>query len=236
MTGQKPLILVIEDDRPIRTFLRMCLSLQDYRVVEAENATTGVSMASSYVPDLVILDLGLPDRDGIEVLDAVRRWSRVPVIILSARDQERDKVAALDAGADDYLTKPFGVDELLARVRVSLRHASVQSTDVETLLYRHGALTIDLEKRRVTLGNDDVHLTPIEYRLLAVLARNAGRVVTHNQLLRDVWGPESEQQNDYLRVFMASLRRKVEEEPSRPHYLVTEVGVGYRLIESDDMY
>jgi len=236
MTGQKPLILVIEDDRPIRTFLRMCLSLQDYRVVEAENATTGVSMASSYVPDLVILDLGLPDRDGIEVLDAVRRWSRVPVIILSARDQERDKVAALDAGADDYLTKPFGVDELLARVRVSLRHASVQSSDVETLRYRHGALTIDLEKRKVTLGNDDVHLTPIEYRLLAVLARNAGRVVTHNQLLRDVWGPESEQQNDYLRVFMASLRRKVEEEPSRPHYLVTEVGVGYRLIESDDMY
>ena len=234
MTAQRPLILVVEDDRPIRTLLRMCLSVQEYRIVEAENATSAVSMAGSYVPDLVILDLGLPDRDGIQVLEAIRRWSRVPVIILSARDQERDKVAALDAGADDYLTKPFGVDELLARVRVSLRHASVQSANINTLAYRHGALAIDLEKRRVALGGDEVHLTPIEYRLLAVLARNAGRVVTHHQLLRDVWGPESEQQNDYLRVFMAGLRRKIEEEPSRPHYLVTEVGVGYRLIESDE--
>lgn len=232
--SQKPLILLIDDERSIRNFLRICLSTQEFRTVEAANATQGITLARSYVPDLIVLDLGLPDRDGLEVLAEVRRWSRVPVIVLSARDQERDKVAALDSGADDYLTKPFGVDELLARIRVSLRHSAIRLTGKTDTLYKSGKLLIDLEKREVIRGSEQVHLTPIEYRLLSVLTRQAGGVVTHNQLLREVWGPEAEKQQQYLRVFMASLRRKIEEEPSHPFYLMTEVGVGYRLRESEE--
>jgi two-component system KDP operon response regulator KdpE len=231
--SQKPLILVIDDERSIRNFLRICLSTQEYRTVEAESAFQGLALASSYVPDLVILDLGLPDEDGSEVLRGIRGWSQVPIIVLSARDQERDKVAALDAGADDYLTKPFGVDELLARVRVSLRHSARRLSGDTDTAYRRGNFAIDLVKREVRRGEDALHLTPIEFRLLAVLARNAGRVVTHRQLLEEVWGPENGQQQQYLRVFMAGLRRKIEEVPSQPAYLMTEVGVGYRLVESD---
>lgn len=231
--SQKPLILIIDDERPIRNFLRICLSTQEYRTIEAENATQGMSLAASYVPDLVILDLGLPDRDGSEVLTQIRGWSGVPIIVLSARDQERDKVAALDMGADDYLTKPFGVDELLARVRVSLRHAARRLSGEAESAYRYRDLVVDLQKREVIRAGEPIHLTPIEYRLLAVLAKHAGRVVTHNQLLEEVWGPEKAQQQQYLRVFMASLRRKIEAEPSHPHYLTTEVGVGYRLIEPE---
>lgn len=231
--NQNPLILLIEDERPIRNFVRICLSTQEYRTVEAESAFQGLALATSYVPDLIILDLGLPDGDGADVLRQIRTWSAVPIIILSARDQERDKVAALDAGADDYLTKPFGVEELLARVRVSLRHAAGRIWGEDSTVYRRDNLTFDLAKREIRRGPEQLHLTPIEYKLLAVLARHAGRVVTHNQLLAEVWGPESEQQQQYLRVFMAALRRKIEEVPSRPQYLVTEVGVGYRLVEPD---
>lgn len=231
--SQKPLILVIDDERTIRNFLKICLSTQEYRTVEAETALQGVALASSHVPDLVILDLGLPDEDGNEVLRRIRSWSQVPIIVLSARDRERDKVAALDAGADDYLSKPFGVDELLARVRVSLRHSAMRLSGEAETVYRRAGFVIDLLRREVRRGEEAIHLTPIEYRLLAVLARNAGRVVTHGQLLQEVWGPESAQQQQYLRVFMAGLRRKIEEVPSRPAYLMTEVGVGYRLVESE---
>lgn len=229
----KPLILLVDDERSIRTFLRICLSTQDYRTVEAENGLQAITLASSYVPDLVVLDLGLPDTDGIGVLKRIRDWSGVPIIVLSARDQERDKVEALDAGADDYLTKPFGVEELLARVRVSLRHAAGRLSGETATLYRHGQLTIDLGKREVRRGEGEIHLTPIEYKLLSVLARNAGSVVTHKHLLAEVWGPENTEQQQYLRVYMAGLRRKIETAPSSPRFLLTEIGVGYRLVESE---
>ena len=229
----QPLILLVDDERSIRNFLRICLSTQDYRTVEADSGNQALTLASSYVPDLVVLDLGLPDTDGIDVLKRIRAWSGVPVIVLSARDQERDKVEALDAGADDYLTKPFGVEELLARVRVSLRHSAGRLAGETATVYRRGELAIDLAKREVRRGEAQIHLTPIEYKLLAVLARHAGSVVTHKQLLAEVWGPESAQQQQYARVFMAGLRRKIEEKPSSPCYLLTEVGVGYRLVESE---
>ena len=232
--GQRPLILIVDDERSISNFLRICLSTEDYRTVEAESANQAISLATSYVPDLIILDLGLPDRDGMDVLRQVRAWSHIPIIVLSARDQERDKVEALDLGADDYLTKPFGVDEFLARIRASLRRTAVAGSGGSESTYHCGRLVIDLELREVRREEKPIHLTPIEYRLIAVLARHAGRVVTHNQLLQEVWGPESGQQQQYLRVFMASLRRKIEEEPSHPHYLMTDVGVGYRLVEPEE--
>ncbi|HUX22746.1 MAG TPA: response regulator [Spirochaetia bacterium] len=233
MMDQKPLILVIDDERSIRNFLRICLSTQEYRTIEAESAVQGLALASSHVPDLIILDLGLPDQDGGEVLKRIRSWSRVPIIVLSARDQERDKVAALDAGADDYLTKPFGVDELLARIRVLLRHSAGRLSGESETLYRREGFVVDLLKREVFRDDVPVHLTPIEYRLLAVLVKHAGQVLTHRQLLEEVWGPESAEQQQYLRVFMAGLRRKIEDHPSRPHFLTTEVGVGYRLVEPE---
>jgi len=227
-----PLILMIEDEKPIRNFLKASLSTQDYKCVEAATAREGLSLAASHVPDLVILDLGLPDGDGVNLLRQLRSWSSVPVVILSARGSERDKIEALDAGADDYLTKPFGVGELLARVRVALRHSATgrqMASGKETVSI--GDLHIDLAKRTVRLENAEVHLTPIEYRLLACLARNAGRVLTHNFLLEQVWGPGSVSRSEYLRVFMGSLRRKIESDPADPKYIRTEIGVGYRLRE-----
>ena len=229
-----PLILIVDDERPIRNFLRIALSLHDYRIIEAENAEQGLSLASSHVPDLVILDLGLPDLDGNLVLKKLRTWTRMPVVVLSAREREKDKVLALDAGADDYLTKPFGVDELIARVRVALRHAASFSPDGQSPIYRHGDLSVDLEKREARRGDAEIHLTPIEFRLLASLVHHAGRVVTHGQLLQEVWGPGRQDQHQYLRVYMASLRRKLETDASRPQVLTTEVGVGYRLEEETE--
>ncbi len=233
MTEQpRPLVLVIEDDRHIQSFLRISLGSQDYKLVETGLGKEGVALAASHVPDVVILDLGLPDIDGLEVIRRIREWSRVPIIVLSARGPERDKVAALDVGADDYLTKPFGVGELLARIRVSLRRAARPRAGEEgETHFRVGDLEIDLERRRVQLGAEELHLTPIEYRLLAVLVRHAGKVLTHNFLLQEVWGPMSADQTQYLRVYMAALRRKIEREPTQPRYLLTEVGVGYRLVE-----
>ena len=232
MEGQKPLVLVIEDDRHIQNFLRVSLASQDYKTIENGLGNEGIALAASHVPDVVILDLGLPDIDGLAVISRLREWSRVPIIVLSARGQERDKVAALDAGADDYLTKPFGVGELLARIRVSLRRAArpPEEEGGETR-YQVGELEVDLDRRRVLLGPEEVHLTPIEYRLFAVLVRYAGKVLTHNFLLREVWGPMSGEQTQYLRVYMASLRRKVERDPAQPRYLLTELGVGYRLVD-----
>jgi len=227
-----PLILIIEDERHIRNFLRSALKTQSYRVLEAEKGREGLSLAASYVPDVVLLDLGLPDMDGIEVIKELRVWFTAPILILSARGQERDKIAALDAGADDYLTKPFGVGELLARIRVALRNrARREATEGGGTVFTVGGLKVDLEARRVFVDDEEVHLTPIEFKLLTVLVKNAGKVVTHMHLLREVWGPASGDQLHYVRIYMAGLRKKLEKDPARPRYLLTEVGVGYRLAD-----
>ena len=184
-------------------------------------------------PDLILLDMGLPDMDGLQAIKDIRGWSSVPIIVISARGQERDKVAALDAGADDYLTKPFGTGELLARIRVAMRHGAQlpAKTVLDGKSFKVGDLSVDLEARRVFLGEEEVHLTPIEYKLLIVMVKNSGKVLTHNYLLREVWGPGSGDQNHYVRIYMAGLRRKIEKDPAKPRYIFTEVGVGYRLAE-----
>lgn len=220
-------ILVIEDEQPIRRFLRASLTNEGYRVSEAVSGAEGLRMAASQPPDLVILDLGLPDLDGQEVLRRLREWCTAPIIVLSARDQEAEKVRALDHGADDYVTKPFGVGELLARMRTALRHAHRVGTDATTV--EIGDLRVDLAARLVYRQDSQVHLTPLEYKLLATMLRHAGKVLTHRFLLREVWGPQDSQENHYLRVFVASLRRKLEADPARPRYILTEQGVGYRF-------
>lgn len=229
----EPLILLIEDEKSIRNFLRATMKTQQYRLVEALGGREGISLAASHVPDLVVLDLGLPDIDGIEVIEGIRKWSQVPILILSARDQERDKIAALDAGADDYLTKPFGVGELLARMRVALRHAA-RPRETETRqqgVFAAGELEIDFERRTVSVAGEPIHLTPTEYKLLSIMAGYAGKVLTHSFLLKAVWGPGSASETQYLRVFMANLRRKLERDPAEPRYVLTEMGVGYRLAD-----
>ena len=227
-----PLILVIEDENPIRKFLRVSLTSEEYRVEEATTGKQGMTMAASQPPDLVILDLGLPDLDGLEVLRNLREWLSAPVIVLSARGQERDKVAALDAGADDYLTKPFGVGELLARVRVAFRHRAHRGGEKAEPKFSVGELTVDLAARRVFVGQREVHLTPLEYKLLTVMVQHVGKVLTHRFLLKEVWGPDQVGEVHYLRVFMAGLRRKLEVDPAQPRYLLTEQGVGYRLADA----
>ena len=222
-----PLVLVIEDETPIRRFLRASLTEEGYRIEEATTGEEGIKKASAQPPDLVILDLGLPGLDGQGVLRRLREWLTAPVIILSARDQEKQKVEALDAGADDYLTKPFGMGELLARMRTALRHAQPRTT--EGTILQVGDLRIDLSARTVTRQGEPVHLTPLEYKLLVLLMKDAGKVLTHRQLLRDVWGPHDVQENHYLRVFVATLRRKIEPDPTQPRYILTEQGVGYRF-------
>ena len=228
MKASEPLVLVIEDEPQVRRFLRTSLKAHGFAVIEAETAAIGLREAAQHVPDLVLLDLGLPDLDGTEVVRRLRTWSRVPVLILSARGEERNKVEALDAGADDYLTKPFGFAELLARMRVALRRAARVEAPEESVLTQ-GPLRIDLGRRRVELHGAEVHLTPIEFRLLAVLARHAGRVVTHRQLLTEVWGPQAAEETQYLRVYLTHLRRKLEPGPSRGRIFHNEAGVGYRL-------
>ena len=226
-----PVILIIEDEAPIRRFLAPTLGNQAYQVLQATTAAEGIAMARSHNPDLTLLDLGLPDQDGLKVLEDIRSWSRRPVIILSARSQERTKVKALDLGADDYLTKPFGAEELLARIRVALRH-SLQELHPEPV-FDHGGLRVDLERREVSLSGTPVHLTSLEYKLLEALVRRAGKVATHAQLLADVWGPGGEGQTHYLRIYMAQLRNKLEKDATRPRHFLTEPGVGYRLSEED---
>ena len=226
MTAQ-PLVLVIEDERAMRQFIRVSLEAHDYRTLETVNGRDGLAMASSHNPDIVLLDLGLPDIDGLEVTRRMRAWSKAPIIVLSARGREDDKVSALDAGADDYLTKPFGARELLARLRVALRHVASLATSPEPVL-AIGNLHIDLGARLVSVQGTPVALSPIEYKLLLVLAKNAGRVVTHRQLLQEVWGPNTSE-TQYVRVYMGHLRQKLEEDAARPKYLLTEQGVGYRL-------
>ena len=224
-----PVVVVIEDEPQIRKFLRATLEGQGYRLFEATTGADGVVEVSSRQPDVVIIDLGLPDMDGLDVIRRVREWTAVPVIVLSARGQERDKVTALDAGADDYMSKPFGAGELLARIRVALRHAAGASHEGDDAVVRVGELRVHLVRRQVFVGDKEMHLTPIEYKLLTTLVRHAGKVVTHQQLLREVWGPAHTEQAHYARVYMAHLRHKLEAEPARPRYLLTESGVGYRL-------
>jgi len=224
-----PLVLLVEDEPPIRRFVRAALVAEGYRVEEADTAQQALRAAIQQPPDLVVLDLGLPDGDGIEVLKQLREWLRAPVIILSARDQEGQKVAALDAGADDYLTKPFSTRELLARIRVALRHASRTAGDRDVTTFENGDLKVDLAARRVFARGSEVKLTPLEYKLLTTLIKHAGKVLTHHFLLKEVWGPHQVRETHYVRVFMAGLRRKIEIDPAQPRHLLTEQGVGYRL-------
>lgn len=224
-----PVVVLIEDEPEIRRFLRATLTGQGYRLFETTNGADGLVEVGARQPDVVIIDLGLPDMDGLDVIRRLREWTAVPVIVLSARGQERDKVTALDAGADDYVSKPFSAGELMARIRVALRHTAGASHEADDATFRSGDLEVDLLHRRVHLGAREVHLTPIEYKLLTTLVRHAGKVVTHTQLLHDVWGPLHTDQGHYVRVYMAHLRHKLEAEPARPRYLLTEPGVGYRL-------
>jgi two-component system KDP operon response regulator KdpE len=230
MSKLRPSILVIEDEPSVRRFLRVTLEGQDYKVIEATRGEEGLRHASVGQPDLIILDLGLPDVDGLEVTKRLRQWTATPVIVISARGREQDKVAALDAGADDYLTKPFGVGELLARVRVALRHRAATNADTGVTLFAVGELKVDLARRDVSVGGKPVRLTPNEFRLLTVMVKSAGKVLTHRQLLREVWGPGSSEDTHYLRVYMNQLRQKLEADPARPRYLITELGIGYRLM------
>ena len=222
----KPLILVIEDDPQIRRFLRAALDAEGYRLQEAVTADDGSAQAAARQPDLILLDLGLPDRDGLDVIRSVREWGKNPILVLSARGQEKDKIAALDLGADDYVAKPFAVGELLARIRAALRRSAATTTGT---LVSFGAVEVDLEKRLVRVDSQEIHLTPNEYKLLQVLIQHAGKVLTQRQLLNEVWGPQHTEQAQYLRVYIAQLRRKLDRNPARPKYLQTEPGVGYRL-------
>jgi two-component system KDP operon response regulator KdpE len=225
----EPVIVLIEDDAKIRRFLRTAFVNNGYRLFEASTGTDGLVEAATRQPDVVIVDLGLPDLDGVEVIRRLREWTSVPVIVLSARGQESDKVAALDAGADDYVSKPFGPGELLARVRVAVRHAA-RTAAGEDATFTVGDLRVDLARRQVFVDGKEVHLTPIEYKLLTALVRHAGKVLTHAQLLKEVWGPSHESEAHYLRIYIMQLRRKLEANPTRPRYLRTEPGVGYRLV------
>ncbi len=232
MSDHSPLVLIVEDEPAMRRFLRTALGAQDFRVLEADSAKEAQIAITTQNPEIILLDLGLPDVDGLEIIRQVREWSRTPIIVISARGREDDKITALDAGADDYLTKPFGVNELLARIRVALRHVSLSASKTASPLLDIGELHLDLEKREVKLAGREIHLTPIEYKLLVYLAQNAGKVITHRQILKEVWGAPYAGQTHYLRVFMAQLRRKLEPDPARPRLLVTEPGVGYRMQES----
>jgi len=230
-------VILIEDEIQIRRFVRATLQAEGWQVFEADTARRGLADAGTRKPDLLMVDLGLPDSDGIDLIRDVRSWSNVPIIVLSARTDEADKIAALDAGADDYLTKPFGLGELMARVRANLRRPRTVFSDTATepgsegdAVCRFGEVEIDRSKRLVRSGGAEVHLTPIEYRLLAVLVANVGRVITHKQLLREVWGPSHSEQSHYLRIYMGHLRQKLEPDPAQPRHLLTESGVGYRLL------
>jgi two-component system KDP operon response regulator KdpE len=230
--AEKGLVLLIEDEPPMRRFLLVTLRSHGFRLVEAGTGGEGVILAATSRPEIVLLDLGLPDIDGLTVIRRLREWSKVPIIVLSAREHERDKIEVLDAGADDYLTKPFGAGELLARMRVALRHAAVLRGGEGEAVFEAEGLKVDLAARRVLLGGREVHLTPIEFRLLSVLVRNADKVMTHRQLLKEVWGPPYVAQTQYLRVYMTQLRHKLEADPTRPRFFINEPGVGYRFRSS----
>jgi len=229
MSQDKGMILVIEDEPQMQRFLRIVLQGQGYSFIEAPTGQEGLVQAATRSPDIILLDLGLPDIDGLEVTRRLREWSDIPIIVLSAREQEKDKIKALDAGADDYLTKPFGAGELLARIRVAIRHKVMQQSTTGEPVFILDNLRVDMSLRQVFLNEQEVHLTPIEYKLLAMLIQNAGKVVTHSQLLKEVWGPSYSKETQYLRVYMTQLRHKLELDPARPRFLINEPGIGYRL-------
>ena len=230
MSANLPRVLLVEDELPIRKFVGAALEGADFQIDSVGTAQQALQHAAQQPPDVVILDLGLPDMDGQDVIRRLREWLTAPIIVLSARDEDQQKIAALDNGADDYLTKPFSTGELLARIRVALRHSSRAGGDVGCTIFECADLKVDLAARRITVKGRQVHLTPIEYKILATLIKFAGKVLTHRQLLREVWGPDQVQETHYLRVFMTNLRRKIEVDPARPRYLLTEQGVGYRLV------
>lgn len=223
-------VLIVEDEKEIRRFLRIALEGESLRVYDADTLQRGLIEAATRKPDLVILDLGLPDGDGNQFIREVRQWSAVPVIVLSARSDEQDKIAALDAGADDFLTKPFGIGELLARVRVALRHRDKSGNGTQVSEITFSDVCVDIAARRVTKGGADLHLTPIEFRLLVSLLNHAGKVMTQRQLLNQVWGPNAVEHSHYLRIYMGHLRQKLESDPAQPRHLITETGVGYRFM------
>ncbi|MBF0117928.1 MAG: response regulator [Desulfobacterales bacterium] len=225
----KGLIILIEDEYQMRRFLRITLQGHGYKVFEATTGQNGLTEVATRNPDVVLLDLGLPDIDGLEVTKRLREWTQLPIIIISARDQEDDKIKTLDAGADDYLTKPFGAGELMARIRVAMRHSSKQNSMIEESVFSISNLKVDLAKRQVFLNNKEVHLTPIEYKLFTVLIKHAGKVITHNMLMKEVWGASYVNQTHYLRIYMAQLRHKLEADPARPCFFINEPGIGYRF-------
>lgn len=231
--SKKQMILIVEDERSISNFMATILEANDYQVMHAQNGQEAMMMITSYCPDLILLDLGLPDVEGVHIIEFVRKWSSMPIIVVSARGHERDKVEALDLGADDYVTKPFATAELLARIRTALRHfRSAQMIGREDISsYSVGDFKIDFDKRRVTIEGKDVHLTQIEYKIVAMLSRYAGRVLTYDTIIQSIWGPHVKEDNQILRVNMANIRRKLEKNPAEPRYIFTEVGVGYRMLE-----
>ncbi|MBS5725063.1 MAG: response regulator transcription factor [Clostridiales bacterium] len=226
----KPKILIVEDDPTISNLIRTTLDTQNYQYHTARTGSSAILDAVSYTPDVIILDLGLPDMDGVDIIKKVRGWSNLPIIVVSARSEDQDKVDALDAGADDYLTKPFSVDEFLARVRVALRRSYTEASAEECSIYENGELKIDYAAGCVYVQGVEIHLTPMEYKLLCLLAKNTGKVLTHNYILKEIWGSALESDTPSLRVFMATLRKKIEKNPSSPQYIQTHVGIGYRMI------
>ena len=231
----KSSILLIEDEENIRSFIATTLKNQNYKIITASSGTEGLHLSASLCPDLVLLDLGLPDMDGMTVIKKLREWNSTPIIVISARSHEQEKAKALDGGADDYITKPFGTVELLARIRTSLRHSSQLNAGIHSNapVYRHGDLTVDFEKHLVTLSGAMVHLTQIEFKLLGLLARNSGKVLTYSYIMEKIWGPYMDNNNQILRVNMANIRRKIEKNPAAPEYVFTEIGIGYRMAEGD---
>ncbi|HJA12632.1 MAG TPA: response regulator transcription factor [Candidatus Mediterraneibacter merdipullorum] len=229
-------VLIIEDEKNIQNFMVKVLKRHDYRVLCADNGTQGLELIRSQCPDIILLDLGLPDMDGDQIIREVRTWSSIPIIVISARTAEREKVLSLDLGADDYITKPFGTSELLARIRASLRHSNRLRTDSSLYIrpYRHREMVLDFSKRLLTIRGQEVHLTPIEYKIVAFLAQNSGKVITYASILSNVWGPYADDDNKILRVNMANIRRKIEDDPAQPRYIFTEVGVGYRMAEDEE--
>lgn len=229
-------VLIIEDEKNIQTFMGKVLKRHDYKVLYANTGAQGLEIIRSQCPDIILLDLGLPDMDGSQIIRDIRTWTSTPVIVISARTAEREKVSALDLGADDYITKPFGTSELLARIRASLRHSNRLRTDNTHYLrpYRHGDMTLDFSKRLLTVNSAVIHLTPIEYKIVAYLAQNSGKVITYASILSNVWGPYADSDNKILRVNMANIRRKIEDDPAQPKYIFTEVGVGYRMAEDEE--
>ena len=233
MTKQK--ILIVEDEQSIINFVTAVLNANGYDVILAKTGAQAQTMVTSHCPDLVLLDLGLPDMDGVEIIKFIRSWTRLPIIVVSARTQERDKVNALDLGADDYITKPFGTSELLARIRTAMRHinSTGAASPAESSVFHTGELTIDYERRRITVRGNDVHLTQNEFKIVSLLSRHAGKVLTHDYIIKEIWGPGLKGDNQILRVNMANIRRKIEKNPAVPEYILTEVGVGYRMVESE---